>query len=112
MLSNQEKSTFSGRTQRCSDNSGWEQHTVPEQDGRFGAKHRRLFFDQYANTILGSCNSLRSYQPTSCGCQGSVFFGMDYSYEHAYPGWEISLSHEIGNLRLHHERESDFWYNL
>ena len=33
-----------------------------------------VFFDQYANTIIGSCNGLRSYQPTSCGCQGSVFF--------------------------------------
>ena len=33
-----------------------------------------FFFDQYENTILlGSCNDLRSYQPTSCGCQGSVF---------------------------------------
>ena len=32
-----------------------------------------FFFDQYANTLLGSCNGLRSYQPTSCGCQGSVF---------------------------------------
>ena len=32
-----------------------------------------FFFDQYENTILGSCNGLRSYQPTSCGCQGSVF---------------------------------------
>ena len=38
-----------------------------------------FFFDQYVNTLLGSCNGLRSYQPTSCGCQGSVFFGMDYS---------------------------------
>ena len=33
-----------------------------------------FFFDQYANTLLGSCNGLRSYQATSCGCQGSVFF--------------------------------------
>ena len=32
-----------------------------------------FFFDQYANTLLGPCNGLRSYQPTSCGCQGSVF---------------------------------------
>ena len=37
-----------------------------------------FFFDQCENTIFGSCNRLRWYQPTSCGCQGSVFFGMDY----------------------------------
>ena len=32
-----------------------------------------FFFDQYENSILGSCNGLHSYQPTSCGFQGSVF---------------------------------------
>ena len=44
-----------------------------KQDDHFGAKRRRRLLDQYANTLLGSCNGLRSYQPTSCGCQGSVF---------------------------------------
>ena len=39
----QERSTLSGHTQRCSDGRGWEQHPVPRQDDRFGAKHRRLF---------------------------------------------------------------------
>ena len=69
----QERSTLSGHTQRCSDGSGWEQHPVPKQDDRFGANIVFFFFDEYANTLLGSCNGLRSYQPTSCGCQGSFF---------------------------------------
>ena len=38
----EEGSTLNGRTQRCEDDSGWEQHPVPELDDCFGAKHRRL----------------------------------------------------------------------
>ena len=72
----QERSSLSGHTQRCSDGSGWEQHPVPKFLNRtivLAPNVVVFFLDQYANTLLGSCNGLRSYQPTSCGCQGSVF---------------------------------------
>ena len=72
----EERSTLRGHIQRCSDGSGWEQHPVPKFLNRtivLAPNVVVFFFDQYANTLLGSCNGLRSYQPTSCGCQGSVF---------------------------------------
>ena len=65
------------RPHRCSDGSGWEQHpALPNFLNRtivLAPNVVVFFFDQYANTLIGSCNGLRSYQPTSCGCQGSVF---------------------------------------
>ena len=53
-------------------------------------------FDQY-NTIIGSCNGLRSYQPTTCGCQGSVFFfsGTDYCIAWAEGGSTTTHSTKI-----------------
>ena len=79
----QERSTLSGHTQRCSDGKGWEKHPVPKVLNRtivLAPNVVVFFFDQYANTLLASSNGLRSYQLTSCGCQGSVFLEWTINY--------------------------------
>ena len=69
----QERSTLSGQTQRCSDGAAGNNTHYPNRTIVLAPNIVVFFFDQYANTLLGSCNGLRSYQPTSCCCQGSAF---------------------------------------
>ena len=60
-----------------------------------------FFFNQYANAILGSCNGLRSYQPTSCGCQGSVFLEWTIYTKPANKGITLNYqSHHLSSTKL------------
>ena len=75
----QERSAFSGHTQRCSDGSGWEQHPVPKQDDRFGAKHRRLLLWSVREHLIRVVQRSAFVSTGKLWLSRISFFGMDYS---------------------------------